>query len=639
MRRDILREQTRQGRVAALFRPATEQQSVLLWAIWHAAIAAALACLVPLATTRPFVPASIGLQGVALVGGYLALSLYIVPAARRSHLVLVVNLIIGAAVTFGGAYAVLRVFGAAVSPKLLAGGGVAAMVAALVPYLAWQARIPTIGALVFAAAGVGFVMWPNGSGRGPAVRTTASGLYSLSLATYGSLIAPPSADGGSIEGVGSSLLLATGEGKFYWLQRASGQESLSAAALPIRPPADRVAYFADFDDPAKAPRLRLTDIVLDPGATPQTLYAAHQAWNSGGRCYTMRVSAIALTWGADGVPTAASDWRTVFDTQPCVVAKPPFDDSDTGGRLAWAPDGRLLLTLGDMGFAGLDGNPPFSQSDEVDYGKILAVDPASGVAAVVSKGHRNPQGLTTDRQGRIWSSEHGPQGGDEVNLIVQGGNYGWPKATYGTNYGTRTWPLDPDGRDHGAFNEPAVAFVPSIATSALIEVRGDAFPRWDGDLLVSSLRTQSLFRMRLRSDRVIYTEPIHVGVRIRDLTQTDDGRIFIWSDAGIIIGISRTSKDTAFSLTCAGCHAASFGVAAGPSLAGVIGRDIASLPGFPYSAALRKLGGVWDDTALDAFLRDPNAFAPGTTMNIRGLDAATRAEVIAYLKNLKTAQD
>lgn len=135
------------------------------------------------------------------------------------------------------------------------------------------------------------------------------------------------------------------------------------------------------------------------------------------------------------------------------------------------------------------------------YGKILRIDVTADVATVVSTGHRNPQGLSVDHAGRIWDSEHGPQEGDELNLIVQGGNDGWPAVTHGTNFGTRTWPLNPEGHDNGGYQEPKPAFVPSVANLTVIEIIGDESAQWTGDLLLASLRAQSLYRIRVRGDQ------------------------------------------------------------------------------------------------------------------------------------------
>ena len=272
------------------------------------------------------------------------------------------------------------------------------------------------------------------------------------------------------------------------------------------------------------------------------------------------------------------------------------------------------------------------QRSDADYGKILKIDPATGQHSIVSTGLRNPQGLAVTHDGRIWETEHGPQGGDEINVIEQGANYGWPYATYGTDYGTKSWPLNPDGHDHGQYHEPAFAFVPSVAISPLIELNGSEFPHWKGDLMAGSLRTEALFRVRTRGDRVIYVESFSVKHRVRDLAELPSGRLIVWSDDGTLVRVSRNDAQSDFAALCANCHQPKYGTAVGPPLDGVVGRRIASVPGFVYSAGLRSRRGVWDEKTLDTFLRDPTAFAPGTTMLRIHLDDKSRAQVIAELK-------
>ena len=460
------------------------------------------------------------------------------------------------------------------------------------------------------------------------VRNTAQ--YALSVRAYRDLVAPPGADGGAIESIRAGFLLAEGDGVFYWITRHKETDELIAAPLRTTPPPfDRAAFLADFESANGVYRLRLTDILFD--AAGARLFAAHQFWRSAERCFTMRVSVIDVKWTPAGAPVTVGGWRPVFESQPCIGAGTPFDDSETGGKLALMQDGVLLLTLGDHGYAGLDGRTPFAQDALSDYGKILAIDPATGGRSIFSRGHRNPQGLTVARDGRIWSSEHGPQGGDEINLIVEGRNYGWPYVTYGTNYGGRILSLNPDGLNHAAYQEPATAFVPSVAASALIEINGAQFPRWEGDLLLASLRGKSLYRSRVSGDRIIYTEWIGFGERIRDLAQDDQGRIVLWSDNGVVSEITRATTDSAYQQFCAACHEPVFGPAAGPPIRDVVGRRIASSPGFAYSPALQGKGGVWTEENLDEFLRDPEAFAPGTTMRLSGLDDRSRAEVTAEL--------
>ena len=135
--------------------------------------------------------------------------------------------------------------------------------------------------------------------------------------------------------------------------------------------------------------------------------------------------------------------------------------------------------------------------------------------------------------GEIWLTEQGPEGGDELNPISEGENYGWPLQTYGTNYEDFAWPLAADPNGGPDLVSAQFAWVPSIGVSNLIFVEGVGFHRWAGDLLVSSLWAESLYRIRSEAGRVIYAEPISVG-RIRDLVELSDGRLVLWIDGGSI---------------------------------------------------------------------------------------------------------
>src|SRR5262249_9730824 len=155
---------------------------------------------------------------------------------------------------------------------------------------------------------------------------------------------------------------------------------------------------------------------------------------------------------------------------------------------------------------------------------------------LVSMGHRNPQGLVVSKTGELFSTEHGPSGGDELNLISEGANYGWPNVTLGTEYNAYNWKEGLQGR-HTGYQLPIFGWVPSIAVSNLIQV--DKFnDRWDGDLLVASLKSLSIFRLRLDGTKVIYSEPIWLGQRIRDVTQISTGTIVLWTDDAQLLFIS-----------------------------------------------------------------------------------------------------
>jgi cytochrome c2 len=173
----------------------------------------------------------------------------------------------------------------------------------------------------------------------------------------------------------------------------------------------------------------------------------------------------------------------------------------------------------------------------------------------------------------------------------------------------------------------------------LVGVEGDRFPRWHGDLLVSSLGMQTLFRVRLDGDRVAYVEPIRIGRRLRDVVEAPDGAIWLWTDEGDLLTLDLVDEDergVAAFASCVPCHPLDSDRIAGglgPNLFGVVGRQVASTTSYPaYSEALRRVGGRWTEARLDAFLADPQAFAPGTTMTEAVGSAEDRAALVAFLR-------
>ncbi len=228
----------------------------------------------------------------------------------------------------------------------------------------------------------------------------------------------------------------------------------------------------------------------------------------------------------------SEEWRILYETRPCLPLKEKseaFVGRQAGGRMAALGLNNMLLTVGDFGFDGVGSDQAHPQLPESDYGKVLQLDTRTGRATIFSSGHRNPQGILVDDRGTIWSVEHGPQGGDELNRIRAGYNYGWPRVTYGTDYGTYRWPMSERQGRHDGFTTAAYAWVPSVAVSNLIQIKGFS-AEWDRDLLVASLRPGLLFRLRLDGDRVVYSEPIPIGERIRYVHQHNAGRIFFWTD-------------------------------------------------------------------------------------------------------------
>jgi aldose sugar dehydrogenase len=209
-----------------------------------------------------------------------------------------------------------------------------------------------------------------------------------------------------------------------------------------------------------------------------------------------------------------------------------------GGRLQFLPDGTLLLTLGDGGLhrdeAQNLGNHLGSVIRLNDDGTVPFDNPfASARGAqpeIYSYGHRNVQGITINPQtGSVWAHEHGARGGDEINILEAGNNYGWPLITYGINYnGT---PVS-DATHGEGLEQPIWFWDPSIAPSGLTVYSGDGFANWQGDAFVGALAGSMLVRLEVEGDRIISREELLVerGERIRDVATGPDGNLYLLTD-------------------------------------------------------------------------------------------------------------
>ncbi len=151
-----------------------------------------------------------------------------------------------------------------------------------------------------------------------------------------------------------------------------------------------------------------------------------------------------------------------------------------------------------------------------------------GVAAQIwSLGHRNPLGLAFDGDGRLWTVEMGPKGGDELNLVERGGNYGYPLVSEGDHYSGRDIP---DHHTRPEFQPPEISWTPVISPSSLIFYSGSAFPDWRGDALISGLSAQGVVRVTFEGDKAREAQRIPMGARIRAVTQGPDGAIWLLQD-------------------------------------------------------------------------------------------------------------
>ncbi|OEE76441.1 glucose dehydrogenase [Enterovibrio norvegicus FF-162] len=209
-----------------------------------------------------------------------------------------------------------------------------------------------------------------------------------------------------------------------------------------------------------------------------------------------------------------------------------------GGRLL-VTDEYLYIALGDR------GNQDKAQQNRSHVGTLIRLNHDGSVPIdnpftsdptakpeIFSFGHRNIQGMTIDNDGKtIWTHEHGPQGGDELNPIAKGANYGWPIITYGVNYGTGS--AIGKGTEADGMEQPLHYWAPSIAPSGLEMVSGSAFPRWEGDLLLGSLKFGLLVRLDIENGKVVSEERLLDGKfgRIRDVVEGPDGFIYLLTDS------------------------------------------------------------------------------------------------------------
>ena len=225
--------------------------------------------------------------------------------------------------------------------------------------------------------------------------------------------------------------------------------------------------------------------------------------------------------------------QVLFSMQPKTRSSQHF-----GGRIVFDKAGMLYLTLGDRG----DKDRAQKLDDHAgsvirlhDDGRVPADNPfAKRAGALPEKwtlGNRNMQGAALHpKTGELWTHEHGPQGGDEVNVMRSGLNYGWPVITYGVNYGFGT--RIGEGQTKPGMVQPLHLWVPSIAPSGMAFVSGSKFPQWAGDLLVGALRDQMLVRLVLDGEKVVREERLLKGLvgRIRDVRMGPDGLVYLLTD-------------------------------------------------------------------------------------------------------------
>lgn len=390
--------------------------------------------------------------------------------------------------------------------------------------------VAVVGSAVSAAHGqdqVGDALAAPAAARSSLLQPTAR----YDLAVQRVALPPVESRRGSLAKVGDLLLYAAQKGRLYVIAdvAVSGEFDL---AIPLRHEHPLLAqgppeWVSVFDLAAESSHTG------EPGR--YDIYASYLDVDEGQRCIFLALSKAVVSVSG-GALNPVAGWEQVFRADPCL---PVISTNSTGGRIDFDADG-IVLTVGT--FNSISG----------DYGTIVRLDRTTFDKHTISTGHRNPQGLFIDSNGTIFETEHGPQGGDEVNVIEDGRHYGWPFVTYGTDYGKKQYcgvrpcPMDAPAESQGhhlGFEQPLYAFVPSVGISQIIGVtRATEFASWRGDLLVSSMVARSLYRVHLHEQRVVVVEPIPLGASVRDMVELDDGRIVLLTDDRELLVLSNAER-------------------------------------------------------------------------------------------------
>jgi glucose/arabinose dehydrogenase len=274
-------------------------------------------------------------------------------------------------------------------------------------------------------------------------------------------------------------------------------------------------------------RFAITDIgVLSQNGDRATVVVSYPRYDSGRECVSVVLASYQINFGEKA---SVKRWRTWFASKPCV---PVGAVQHAAGRIEVINKSTVYMTVGDLGFEKID-----QLKVRGDLGSLFKI--SSSKVEKISFGHRNQQGIVIVGN-ELYASEHGPRGGDELNLIVKGRNYGWPQVTYGEPYSSGDYVKPGVTGNHEGFTKPIRFWVPSVAPTELIQLpAGPTWGKWASQLVMGTLREESLIFIEMRDRRTPgQVVKVNVGERIRDLELSLDGAIVATTDSGKLLVIS-----------------------------------------------------------------------------------------------------
>jgi aldose sugar dehydrogenase len=328
------------------------------------------------------------------------------------------------------------------------------------------------------------------------------------------------------------------DGRLLITQKAGSMAILSVDGRRIE------QTIGDLPAVADAGQGGLLDVVPDPDFSKNRWLYWSYAEPGTGAARGLAGTAVARGRLQDGV---LRNITVIFRQTPKVEGGGHF-----GSRLAFDREGMLYITLGERQRSAA------AQDTRQSLGKVVRIRPDGGIPGnnpiwldkavlpgIYSYGHRNPQGAALHPlTGALWVSEHGPQGGDEINRIEAGKDYGWPSASYGCNYGQPVGEACRlgGGRHRPDYVEPLSIWAPvSIAPSGMVFYTGTMFPAWKNQVLMGALAGKALWRIQFKGDKEISREKMLAGLdeRIRDVEQGGDGSLFLITDSGRLLRVTR----------------------------------------------------------------------------------------------------